>query len=123
MKRVWLLAAMMLATGCGGPQTLDEALASAAKHFNNRGTGMLSDEFKSSRVEAAVSGGNMLVLRVLDTPTGNATLDSVVARKSIGPRLCDMSRVRSVLEKGGTLRVEIVSNIGVEATSFQMAKC
>jgi hypothetical protein len=127
MRQAILPLALFGLSGCGAifgpPQTLDEELEDAARFFNNRGTAMLPDEFGKARMEAEVIGTDLIVIRILDLPSGHATIDPAAARKLLRPKLCETSSARDVFERGGKLRFEIVSNIGVEATAFQIASC
>ncbi|WP_086738321.1 hypothetical protein [Erythrobacter colymbi] len=127
MKHLFLPLVLIAASGCdsvlGPPQTLEEELADAAYFFNTAGTAMLPDEFGKARVEAEVIGKDMLVFRILDLPTGHATIDPATARQKLRPKLCDTSSARDLFARGGKIRMEIISNIGVEATAFQIASC
>jgi len=127
MKHALLPLALLSLSGCGAllgpPATLEETLEDAARFFNRRGTVSLPSEFGNARVEAKVIGGDTITVRIVDAPTGYDTLDSNVARKLLRGKLCDFSSARHVFERGGKMRVEIISNIGVEATSFQLAQC
>ena len=127
MKHVMLVAALLGLSGCsalfGPPATLEETLEDAARFFNRRGTVSLPSEFGDARVEAKVVGADTITVSILDAPTGYDTLDSNVARKLLRSKLCDISSVRHIFTRGGKIRVEIISNIGVEATSFQLAQC
>ena len=67
--------------------------------------------------------GESVVLRILDTPTGYETADPNHFRKILRRDVCGLSSVRDVFERGGKIRVEIISNIGVEAAAFQLAQC
>lgn len=127
MKIALLPLAMLGLSSCGAltgpPATLEETLEDAARYFNTRGTLSLPTELGNARIEAEVIGSDMIAFRVVNAPTGYDTLDSNVARKMLRGKLCEMSSARNVFERGGKIRVEIISNIGVEATSFQLAQC
>ena len=127
MKHAILPLALLSLSGCGAlmgpPATLEETLEDAARFFNRRGTVSLPSEFGDARVEAKVDGKDTITVSIVDAPTGYDTLDSNVARKLLRGKLCDISSVRHIFTRGGKIRVEITSNIGVEATSFQLAQC
>lgn len=127
MKHALLPLALLSLSGCGAlfgpPATLGETLEDAARFFNRRGTVSLPSEFGDARVEAKVVGTDAITVSIVDAPTGYDTLDSNVARKLLRGKLCDISSVRHIFTRGGKIRVEIISNIGVEATSFQLAQC
>lgn len=127
MKHALLPLALLSLSGCGAlfgpPATLGETLADAARFFNRRGTVSLPSEFGDARVEAKVVGTDTITVSIVDAPTGYNTLDSNVARKLLRGKLCDISSVRHIFTRGGKIRVEIISNIGVEATAFQLAQC
>jgi hypothetical protein len=127
MKHIILAAALLGLSGCGAlfgpPATLEETLEDAAGFFNRRGMVSLPSEFGEARIEAKVEGKDTIIVRIVDAPTGYDTLDPNIARKLLRGKLCDISRVRGIFTRGGRIRVEIISNIGVEATSFQLASC
>ncbi len=127
MKHALLPLALLSLSGCGAlfgpPATLEETLADAAGFFNRRGTVSLPSEFGDARVEAKVEGKDTIIVSIVDAPTGYDTLDPNVARKLLRGKLCDISAVRNIFTRGGKIRVQIISNIGVEATSFQLAQC
>lgn len=127
MKHALLPLALLSLSGCGAlmgpPATLEETLEDAARFFNRRGTVSLPSEFGDARVEAKVDGTDTITVSIVDAPTGYDTLDPNVARKLLRGKLCDISSVRHIFTRGGKIRVEIISNIGVEATSFQLATC
>lgn len=127
MKHAILPLALFGLSGCGAifgpPQTLAEELEEAAYFFNSRGTAMLPDEFGKARIEAEVIGKDLIVIRLVDLPSGHVTIDSAVARKKLRPKLCETSSARDLFERGGKIRLEIISNIGVEAAAFQIASC
>lgn len=127
MKHALLPLVLLSLSGCGAlmgpPATLEETLEDAARFFNRRGTVSLPSEFGDARVEAKVDGTDTITVSIVDAPTGYDTLDPNLARKLLRGKLCDISSVRHIFTRGGKIRVEIISNIGVEATSFQLATC
>lgn len=127
MKHALLPLALVSLSGCGAlfgpPATLEETLEDAARFFNRRGTVSLPSEFGDARVEAKVEGKDTITVSIVDAPTGYDTLDPNLARKLLRGKLCDISSVRHIFTRGGRIRVEIISNIGVEATAFQLAQC
>lgn len=127
MKYASIALALFALTGCGSvigpPQTLEEELQSAASYFNTAGTAMLPDEFGKARMEAEVIGKDLIVIRIVDLPSGHLTIDPATARQKFRPKLCDKSNAQDLFDRGGKIRFEIVSNIGVEATAFQIVSC
>jgi hypothetical protein len=127
MKYALLLLALVGMSGCGAvsnqPQTLEAELESAASFFNSVDADMLPDEFGKARMEAEVIGKDVIVIRIVDMPTGHVTIDPAVARKELRPKVCETSNAREIIERGGKIRFEIFSNIGVETTAFQIASC
>lgn len=127
MKHALLPLALLSLSGCGAlmgpPATLEETLERAAGYLNRHWAAKLPPELGKVRVESEVTGKDTLVLRILDTPTGYETADPNHFRKILRRDVCDLGSVRDVFERGGKIRVEIISNIGVEATSFQLAQC
>lgn len=120
------IAASGFASACGlvgRPATLEEKLEFAAGYVNRHGTEWLSPELGKVRVESEVIGKDTLVLRVLDTPTGYETADPNHLRKLLRREVCDKASFRGVFERGGKIRIEIISNIGVEAAALQFSQC
>lgn len=107
----------------GRPATLEAKLEFAAGYLNQHWAEKLSPELGNVRVESEVIGKDTLVLRIRDTPTGYETADPNHFRKILRRDVCRLSSVRDVFERGGKIRVEIISNIGVEAAAFQLAQC
>jgi hypothetical protein len=127
LKHILLPLALISLPGCGAlfgpPATLEETLELAAGFLNRHWAEELSPELGKVRVESEVIGKDTLVLRILDTPTGYETADPNHFRKILRRDVCGLSSVREVFERGGKIRVEIISNIGVEAAAFQLAQC
>lgn len=107
----------------GRPATLEAKLEFAADYVNRHGTEALSPELGNARLESKVIGKDTLVLRVLDTPTGYETADPNHWRKLLRREVCDTASFRDVFERGGKIRIEIISNIGVEAAVLQFSQC
>lgn len=107
----------------GRPATLETKLEFAADYVNRHGTEQLSRELGNARLESKVIGKDTLVLRVLDTPTGYETADPNHWRKLLRREVCDTASFRDVFERGGKIRIEIISNIGVEAAVLQFSQC
>jgi hypothetical protein len=120
------IAASALVSYCGlvgRPAPLESKLEAAAGQLNEHASKMLPPEFGNSRLESEVIGKDTLVLRILDTPTGHETADPNQLRKILRRDMCEMSSLREIIERGGKIRIEMISNIGVEVTAFQIARC
>lgn len=126
MKQLMVAAGALALAGCGAlaaPMTLEESMQDAADFFNKNGASFLPKEIEQAKVSARVEDGEIMVIRLENIPTGNATFDANYARKMFRPKLCEQSSSRKIIEQGGKIRVEMRSNIGKELPSVQVARC
>nr|WP_137677363.1 hypothetical protein [Parerythrobacter lutipelagi] len=119
-----VLAATLTACGPGvSEQNLPQTLEGAANFINTDGQAMLAGEMGNAQVSAAAEGGDTLVLKIENLPTGNQVMDPNVMRKMLRPSICDNSGNRSVIDAGGKFRVEFISNTGKASPPVTIANC
>ena len=72
---------------------------------------------------ALLEGGDTLVFKLGNMPTGNTTFDPYAMRKSLRPELCDDAGLRELVEQGVKVRFDITSNYGKELPYIQFTRC
>ncbi|MCB2085940.1 MAG: hypothetical protein H6920_05645 [Sphingomonadaceae bacterium] len=125
--RIAITAACAATLSACGPgvteQNLPEMLEGAANFINTDGQSMMSDEIGNARISARAEGGDTLVMRIENIPTGSYTFDPDAMRKMMRPHVCDQSGNRSVIDAGGKFRIEMISNTGKASPPFTIARC
>lgn len=112
------------ASACStAPDTLEGALDGAADHFNTHGLDIINEELSATAMKASVKGADTLVMRVEGIATGNLTFDPIAMTKMMRENVCENDWNRRVFEKGGRLRIELVSNYGKELPPILFAQC
>ena len=122
MKNLMMVAGAIALTGCGGPETLEEALQANADHLNRNASALQTTQLKNTKVSASVEG-DVLLVRMTNFPSGTRTFSANAARKLFRQKLCDIGMSRDVLEMGGKIRVELRSNYGKDLPPVQVARC
>ncbi len=124
MRTLFCIALAGFAAACSAePDTLEGTLDKAANHFNKHGLDTINDQLKATAVKASVKDGLTLVMRVEGVATGNLTFDPIAMTKVMRKNICENDWNRRVFEKGGRLRIELVSNYGKELPAILFAKC
>ena len=130
MKKGVVLAALVVAGGCGpilGPGSLEDKLAVAEDYVNRHGTDQMrkqiGPQFGSAKVSSRVDGNDTLVIVIKDLPTGKASWDPFVMRKTLRGDMCAQAVYRELFEAGGKAKLEVTSNIGFQLPSVQVAGC
>lgn len=119
MKRLMIAVATVALAGCGGPETLDEALNDAASFFNRNADSL---DLKGVKLSATVEG-DVLTMKMTNFPSGTRTFDPNAARKLFREKLCGIGSAREILDMGGKIRVELRSNYGKDLPAVQVAGC
>lgn len=122
MKKLMVVVGVVALAGCGGPETLDEALNDAAGFFNKNAKSLQTPQLKNTKLSASVAD-DVLTIRMTNFPSGTRTFSANAARKLFRAKLCDMSSSREILDMGGKIRVELRSNYGKELPPVQIARC
>jgi hypothetical protein len=122
MKYAIILVGAVALSACGGPETKEEALTSAAKFFNGNAGALSSTQFKDIKVSARVEE-DVLIIKMANFPSGTRTFDPNAARKLFRGKICEISKSRDIIEMGGKVRVDIRSNYGKDLPSVQIASC
>ncbi len=124
MRSVLILCSPLLLASCGflspSNETLEESLQGAADFINGDGQSLLPEI--PGKVSARAEG-NILVLRIVDIPTGNHAFDEGLMRKAIRPGVCDHWENRDVIDRGGKFRIELVSDIGTVSPPVTISHC
>ncbi|MEP0189078.1 MAG: hypothetical protein ABJP70_04645 [Erythrobacter sp.] len=124
MRTIISLALAGLIAACStAPDTLEGTLDRAANHFNQNGLDIINEELKATGMNVSVEGEDTLVMRVEGIATGNLTFDPIAMTKVMRENICESDWNRRVFEKGGRLRIELVSNYGKELPPILFAKC
>lgn len=130
MKKGFVLAVCALAGGCGpilGPGTLEDKLAVAADYVNSHGTeqmrSQIGAQFGNAKVSSRIDGVDTLVIVIKDLPTGKASWDPFVMRKTLRNDMCAQAVYRELFEAGGKAKLEVTSNIGFQLPNVQVAGC
>ena len=124
MRSLFCLALAGFASACStAPDTLEGTLDGAANHFNKNGIDIINEELNATGMDASVVGDETLVIRVEGIATGNLTFDPIAMTKVMRENICENVWNRRVFEKGGKLRIELVSNYGKELPPILFAKC
>lgn len=113
--------AATLAACSAGVSTAD--LPTVVRGINAGEADHLFEEMPGVEVSARIDEGNTLVLKARNLPTGNQTYDPNRMRAELRPEVCADGAFRKLIDEGGRLRFEMVSNTGKELPAIQFARC
>ena len=117
---------MVALAGCGGvpsgPVT-DQEMAQVVREINREGAEIFADEFPGMTGQARLDPDNILVLMLVNTPTGKRTYDPNALRRLLRPQICEDGNFRRLIDNGWKVRLEMTSNMGSELPAIQFARC
>lgn len=126
MRYAVLCAASFLMAGCGdlvGPANLQDALAEAEQLTNDPRTAFRNPDFPDANVDGRIEAPKTFVIRHSNVKTITRTFDPRAMEKSIRADVCDQRPLRNVIDKGGIVRVEMVTHIGDELPHLFFSRC
>lgn len=115
-----LLAAAL--TGCG-PSVSKDSLPEVVRWVNDGNMDYLFADLDGTDISARLDPGDTLVLKVTNLPTGTQTYDPNALRKMLRSEVCEPGTFGRLIEQGGKVRFEFVSNFGKELPAIQFAHC
>ena len=126
MKSWTGLGLVVALAGCGGvpsgPVT-DQEMAQVVREINREGAEIFADEFPGMTGQARLDPDNILVLMLVNTPTGKRTYDPNALRRLLRPQICEDGNFRRLIDNGWKVRLEMTSNMGSELPAIQFARC
>ena len=122
MRTLTIAVCSLALAGCGGPETLEEALGNAADFYNSSSNNLQTSQLKNTKIKADVSG-DLLTIRLTNFPSGTRTYDPNALRKLLREKLCEIGSARAIFDMGGKIRIELQSNYGKELPPVQVARC
>ena len=126
--RLAILAVTSVAlASCGqaqaGPDAVKNSIKRAAASFNSQAPDLLGEEFGSTKVSSRIEGEDTLVLRIANAPVGDKSFDPNFVRKMMRPKVCETGEIRDIIDRGGRLKIELVSHIGAEFPPVLFSRC
>ena len=123
MRFVCLSVITLVLAACGGEKPLEVLVEDAARYYNSNGEDAFAGLYAGSKTRAYTEGGDTLVARIDNVPSGKQVVDPIMWGKGVRQGLCSDSYVRELLEKGVKFRLEMRSNMGVELPTTHLANC
>ena len=116
----------LLITSCGQQvekRDLPTRLDDTVQFFNDNLERMKPPELGNAKFSAYAEGGDILVVKMENVPTGNEIMDPDVMRRLLRPKVCETESGRSFIEAGGKVRIEWISHTGYESPPSTLARC
>lgn len=113
---LWLLAACADAP-------LEQRLAESVQRFNESEARNAPSSPGALTRTVHIEGGDTLVFKLDNIPTGNTSFDPNAMRKSLRAEFCEDRAMRELLEAGVKVRFDLTSNYGKELPSVKFARC
>lgn len=127
-EQLGLLAVMVLAlAGCGnafaGPPALKDTLNRTAGELRAQAPALFAEDFGEMKFVPRVEGKDTLVLRFENAPVGSKAFDPNVIQRTVRPKVCEIGALRTVIESGGRIKLELASPIGAELPPVLFSRC
>ena len=123
MLRIWGVIGLGAMVAACNPSVSKDDLPTIVRGVNAGEADYLFKEMPGVELSARIDEGDTLVLKVENLPTGNQTYDPNLMRKQLRPEICGEGAFRQLIDEGGRLRFEMVSNTGKELPAIQFARC
>ncbi len=121
--KYWFLIAAAVAIAACSPGVSRDNLPAVVAAVNNGSADYLFEDIPGAEVSARVENGDTLVLKVTNVPYGTRTFDPNPIRAALRPEVCNADSCGKLIEQGGKVRLEFVSNFGKELPAIQFAHC
>lgn len=112
-----------LVVGACSPGVSKDNLPAVVAAVNAGSADYLFADIPGAKVSARLDEGDTLVLKVTNVPTGTRTFDPNTIRAALREEVCKGSSYGKLIEQGGKVRMEFVSNFGKELPAIQFAHC
>lgn len=121
--KYWVAIAGTAILAACSPGVSEDNLPAVVAAVNSGSADYLFKDIPGAKVSARVDDGNTLVLKVAGVPTGTRSFDPNPIRKALRPEVCKSSTYGKLIESGGKVRMEFVSNFGKELPAIQFVHC
>ena len=121
--KTWVVFAILAVLAACSPGVSKENLPAVVRAVNNGSADYLFADIPGVKVSARLDPGDTLVLKVANVPTGTRTFDPNAIRKALREVVCNSGSYGRLIEQGGSVRMEFVSNFGKELPAIQFAHC
>lgn len=122
MRILFLSVISVLLAACTNAP-LDQRLAEAVQRFNDSEARNAPSSPGALTRTAGIEGGDTLVFKLANMPTGTTSFDPNAMRKSLRGEFCEDREMRELLEAGVKVRFDLTSNYGKELPSVKFARC
>lgn len=123
MRVICLFAATLAVVACGEGEPLDVLVEDTARYYNSQGEDFFADLYPGSKTGASAEGGDTLVVRIENIPSGKRATDPFKWSNGVREGMCASGGMDHLLEAGAKIRVEMRSNMGVELPTTHLASC
>ncbi|MEM9086194.1 MAG: hypothetical protein AAGB23_09760 [Pseudomonadota bacterium] len=126
MKTVLAMIPALLLVACsdlGAPATLEDALKAAQRVGTRPGVAFHDPEERDIVETIEIEAPDTLVIRHSNVKTIDQTIVPHAFERSVREYICKYQVLRDVIEMGGTIRLEITTNIGSKFPAVHFSRC